>query len=38
MLANETLTHTHAFTLDTTSETVYSFPRWAQMSALEGET
>jgi para-nitrobenzyl esterase len=36
--ANQTLTNSHDFTLDTKSETVYSFPRWAQMSAFEGDT
>ena len=35
---NTSLTNSHDFTLDTRGETVYSFPRWAQVSAREGET
>jgi len=35
---NTSLTNSHDFTLDTKGETVYSFPRWAQVSAREGET
>ncbi|HUA02327.1 MAG TPA: carboxylesterase family protein [Solirubrobacteraceae bacterium] len=35
---NRTPTNSHGFTLDTQSESVYSFPRWAQLSAHEGET
>ena len=35
---NETPTNSRDFTLDTRSKTVYSFPRWAQVSAREGET
>jgi para-nitrobenzyl esterase len=35
---NETPTNSHGVTLDTRSESVYSFPRWAQVSAREGET
>jgi len=35
---NESPTNSDGLTLDTRSETVYSFPRWAQVSAFEGET
>jgi len=35
---NRTITNSHDTTLDTKRESVYSFPRWAQVSAREGET
>jgi para-nitrobenzyl esterase len=37
MGVNETPTNSRDITLDTKRQTVYSFPRWAQVSAREGE-